>query len=158
MRCAVLHGIGGNFCAGYDLEELSGLKEEETANTLAAMMERGPMASELGKRAMVDANRMNFLIIRVGSHQDRFQQARHRRRQRLGSGGRDGAGTNVRPQGHGKDTHTEKESLLSLGWLHSKIRLIQEESARMGVLCRRFGVPLIDGGTVRLPELIGLSR
>ena len=35
---------------------------------------------------------------------------------------------------------------------------IVEESARMGVLCRRFGVPLIDGGTVRLPELIGLSR
>lgn len=28
----------------------------------------------------------------------------------------------------------------------------------MGVFCRRFGVPLIDGGTVRLPPLIGLSR
>ena len=28
----------------------------------------------------------------------------------------------------------------------------------MGILNRRFGVPLIDGGTVRLPELIGLSR
>ena len=26
------------------------------------------------------------------------------------------------------------------------------------VLCSRFGVPLIDGGTVRLPKLIGLSR
>ena len=26
------------------------------------------------------------------------------------------------------------------------------------VLCKRFGVPLIDGGTVRLPKLIGLSR
>jgi len=26
------------------------------------------------------------------------------------------------------------------------------------VFCRRFGVPLIDGGTVRLPRLIGLSR
>ena len=26
------------------------------------------------------------------------------------------------------------------------------------VLCTRFGVPLIDGGTVRLPKLIGLSR
>lgn len=35
---------------------------------------------------------------------------------------------------------------------------VVEESARLGVLCRRFGVPLIDGGTVRLPELIGLSR
>ena len=30
--------------------------------------------------------------------------------------------------------------------------------AKLGVLCRRRGVPLIDGGTVRLPALIGLSR
>ena len=37
------------------------------------------------------------------------------------------------------------------------IRVV-DENARLGVLCRRFGVPLIDGGTVRLPELIGLSR
>jgi enoyl-CoA hydratase len=35
---------------------------------------------------------------------------------------------------------------------------IVEASAVMGVFCRRFGVPLIDGGTVRLPRLIGLSR
>ena len=28
----------------------------------------------------------------------------------------------------------------------------------MGVFCRRWGVPLIDGGTIRLPRLIGLSR
>jgi enoyl-CoA hydratase len=35
---------------------------------------------------------------------------------------------------------------------------IAEESAVFGVFCRRWGVPLIDGGTVRLPRLIGLSR
>ncbi|XP_014668624.1 PREDICTED: probable enoyl-CoA hydratase, mitochondrial [Priapulus caudatus] len=35
---------------------------------------------------------------------------------------------------------------------------VVEESAIMGVYCRRFGVPLIDGGTVRLPAIIGLSR
>jgi enoyl-CoA hydratase len=35
---------------------------------------------------------------------------------------------------------------------------IVEKSAVFGVFCRRFGVPLIDGGTVRLPRLIGLSR
>jgi enoyl-CoA hydratase len=33
-----------------------------------------------------------------------------------------------------------------------------EQSAVFGIFCRRFGVPLIDGGTVRLPRLIGLSR
>lgn len=35
---------------------------------------------------------------------------------------------------------------------------VLERSAVLGVFCRRFGVPLIDGGTVRLPRLIGLSR
>ncbi len=35
---------------------------------------------------------------------------------------------------------------------------IAEEDATLGVFCRRFGVPLIDGGTIRLPRLIGLSR
>ena len=35
---------------------------------------------------------------------------------------------------------------------------VAEESAVFGVYCRRWGVPLIDGGTVRLPRLIGRSR
>src|SRR6516225_1442179 len=35
---------------------------------------------------------------------------------------------------------------------------VMEEDAIMGVFCRRWGVPLIDGGTVRLPRLIGQSR
>ncbi len=35
---------------------------------------------------------------------------------------------------------------------------VASESAVFGVLCRRWGVPLIDGGTVRLPRIIGLSR
>ncbi|MCB1980035.1 MAG: enoyl-CoA hydratase, partial [Burkholderiaceae bacterium] len=35
---------------------------------------------------------------------------------------------------------------------------VMESDAYMGVYCRRFGVPLIDGGTVRLPRLIGLGR
>src|SRR5262245_66175572 len=35
---------------------------------------------------------------------------------------------------------------------------VVEESAVLGVFCRRFGVPLIDGGTVRLPRIVGLGR
>lgn len=35
---------------------------------------------------------------------------------------------------------------------------VMEEDAYFGVYCRRFGVPLIDGGTVRLPRLIGLGH
>src|SRR4029079_11583954 len=32
---------------------------------------------------------------------------------------------------------------------------VVEEDAIMGVFCRRWGVPLIDGGTVRLPLIVG---
>ena len=35
---------------------------------------------------------------------------------------------------------------------------VASETAVFGVFCRRWGVPLIDGGTVRLPRLLGLSR
>ncbi len=35
---------------------------------------------------------------------------------------------------------------------------VVERDAIMGVFCRRFGVPLIDGGTARLPRVVGLSR
>lgn len=35
---------------------------------------------------------------------------------------------------------------------------IAEEDAVLGVFCRRWGVPLIDGGTIRLPRIIGLGR
>ena len=35
---------------------------------------------------------------------------------------------------------------------------VMEEDAVLGIFCRRWGVPLVDGGTVRLPRLIGLSR
>ena len=46
------------------------------------------------------------------------------------------------------------------GWelaLWCDLRVV-ERSAIMGVFCRRWGVPLIDGGTLRLPRLIGHSR
>lgn len=35
---------------------------------------------------------------------------------------------------------------------------VADPTAQLGVFCRRFGVPLVDGGTVRLPRLIGESR
>jgi len=35
---------------------------------------------------------------------------------------------------------------------------VMEQSAYMGVYCRRWGVPLIDGGTVRLPRIVGHGR
>jgi enoyl-CoA hydratase len=35
---------------------------------------------------------------------------------------------------------------------------VVESDAVLGVFCRRWGVPLIDGGTVRLPQIVGLGR
>jgi enoyl-CoA hydratase len=35
---------------------------------------------------------------------------------------------------------------------------VMEEDAYFGVYCRRWGIPLIDGGTVRLPRLVGQGR
>jgi enoyl-CoA hydratase len=35
---------------------------------------------------------------------------------------------------------------------------VAEEDATFGVFCRRWGVPLIDGGTVRLPRVVGMGR
>ena len=35
---------------------------------------------------------------------------------------------------------------------------VMEETAYFGVYCRRWGVPLLDGGTVRLPRIVGRGR
>ncbi len=35
---------------------------------------------------------------------------------------------------------------------------VAESSAVFGVFCRRWGVPLVDGGTVRLPRVVGMGR
>ena len=44
INCAVLHGVGGNFCAGYDLSELASLEDDNIANMIANLMiDRGPM-------------------------------------------------------------------------------------------------------------------
>ena len=43
MNCAVLHGLGGNFCAGYDLEELSELEDDISNKIAEIIMDQGPM-------------------------------------------------------------------------------------------------------------------
>jgi len=35
---------------------------------------------------------------------------------------------------------------------------VVDQDAVFGVFCRRWGVPLVDGGTVRLPQMVGLGR
>ncbi|KAI1293552.1 3-hydroxypropionyl-coenzyme A dehydratase [Halotydeus destructor] len=107
VHVGILHGSGGNFCAGFDLKELSSFKGTEEARAVKkAPMGPSHMLVEKPLIAAIDGYAV--------------------------AGG------------------------LELA-LFCDMRVV-EETAFMGVYCRRFGVPLIDGGTVRLPALIGLSR
>lgn len=45
MKVAVLHGIGGSFCAGYDLSELSKSDQEGVEVDIGTIIKRGPMVS-----------------------------------------------------------------------------------------------------------------
>ncbi|XP_076629230.1 short-chain-enoyl-CoA hydratase [Colletes latitarsis] len=103
----VLHGIGGNFCGGYDLKEIAkydGTNEE-------TLPQFGPLADkiELIKKPLVAA--ISGYAIGIG-----FELA-----------------------------------------LMCDIR-IMEDSAVLGFFNRRFGIPILCGGTVRLPALIGYGR
>ena len=103
---AVLHGEGGVFCAGADLQEVGGPAGNRVAPDGDGPM--GPTRMRLGKP----------VIAAVAGH--------------AVAGGLE----------------------LAL-WCDLRVA---EESAVFGVYCRRWGVPLIDGGTVRLPRLVGLGR
>ncbi|KAA2254298.1 crotonase/enoyl-CoA hydratase family protein [Solihabitans fulvus] len=132
---AVLHGDGGTFCAGADLKALG--------------TERGNEVADVGGADSASGS---------GSGSDT---------------GTDGTGT-----GTGGDTEHDGPmgpTRLRLGkpviaaiaghavagglelalWCDLRVA---EEDAVLGVFCRRWGVPLIDGGTFRLPRLIGVSR
>ncbi|SOD71681.1 enoyl-CoA hydratase [Jatrophihabitans sp. GAS493] len=103
---AVLHGIGGNFCAGADLKAVS----TENVNRVAADGDApmGLARLRLGKPVIAAIN--GYAV----------------------AGG------------------------LELA-LWADLR-VADDDAVLGVFCRRWGVPLVDGGTVNLPRLIGLSR
>ncbi|XP_053322540.1 enoyl-CoA hydratase EchA19-like isoform X2 [Spea bombifrons] len=110
LTAAVLHGIGGNFCAGFDLKVVASGSE---SLRIEPDVTKGP--------GPMGPSRMQFskpVIASVSGY--------------AVAGG------------------------LELALL-ADLRVV-EKSAILGVFCRRFGVPLIDGGTVRLPKLIGLSR
>jgi enoyl-CoA hydratase len=107
LSIAILGGVGGHFCAGYDLKE--------AANGLEAIgydpTGHGPMGpTRLTLTKPVIAAIDGFAV----------------------AGG------------------------LELA-IWCDLRIV-EEDATFGVFCRRWGVPLVDGGTVRLPRLIGQSR
>jgi enoyl-CoA hydratase len=103
---AVLHGVGGTFCAGADLMAAGTPEGNRLGDEGDGPM--GPTRAQLSKP----------VIAAIAGH--------------AVAGGLE----------------------LAL-WCDLRVA---DETAVFGVFCRRWGVPLIDGGTVRLPRLIGLSR
>ncbi|MEQ9393631.1 crotonase/enoyl-CoA hydratase family protein [Haliea sp.] len=109
LRVAVLHGAGGNFCAGADLGAMSdpALRNEvEAEGTGPGPM--GPSRMQLSKPVIAAV------------------------------------------EGYAVAGGLELALLCDLR--------VAAESAVFGVFCRRWGVPLIDGGTVRLPRVVGQGR
>lgn len=103
----VLHGIGGNFCSGFDLQEIAntGDGKEDSLPQFGALASR----NELTSKPLVAS--LNGYAVGVG-----FELA-----------------------------------------LMCDIRVI-EENAVLGFLNRRFGIPILCGGTVRLPAMIGYAK
>lgn len=113
-KLCVFTGAGGNFCAGFDLQTLSGSSAtpfQGLSNLHSDMSKPGPMGLTRLSRSKP--------VIEV------------------------------------MDGNCRAGGLELACW--SSLRIV-EENAQLGVTCRLRGVPLIDGGTIRLPALIGLSR
>ena len=128
-RVAVFHGAHGHFCAGWDLQ--AGAR----------------MAQQLESATVNPFGALEFLP-------DEY-----------GAGAKVSAGP-AGPMGPSR-LMLSKPVIAAIGgaavaggmelalWCDMRV---MEADAYFGVFCRRFGVPLIDGGTVRLPRLIGMGH
>lgn len=109
LRVAVLHGVGGHFCAGADLA------------AVADPALRNELDPQGGAHAPMGPTRMALskpLIAAI--------------------------------EGYAVAGGLELALLADLR--------VADADATLGVFCRRWGVPLIDGGTVRLPRIVGMGR
>ena len=132
-RVAVFHGAHGHFCAGWDLH---------------AGARMAGAAAQAGPGVLVDLD---------------FDPAQVRARDQGGSSGPLGP---LGPMGPSRLLLSKPVIAAVSGaavaggmelalWCDMRV---MEADAYFGVYCRRFGVPLIDGGTVRLPRLIGMGH
>jgi enoyl-CoA hydratase len=108
MRVAVLHGIGGTFCAGADLKQIGSGNGNRVEIDMSLDGPLGPTRMLLDKPVIAAVE--GYAV----------------------AGGLE----------------------LAL-WCDLRVAAVD---AVFGVYCRRWGVPLVDGGTVRLPRLIGHSH
>ena len=133
----VLYGAGGTFCAGADLKAVSVMGESELAadggsraNPVTQVLPYSPSPSD-PNRLLPTAHTADIGPMGIS----RLELTKP---------------VIAAIAGHAVAGGLELACLCDLR--------VAEEDAVFGVFCRRFGVPLIDGGTVRLPRLIGQSR
>jgi enoyl-CoA hydratase len=135
-RVAVFHGAHGHFCAGWDLQAGARLAHEPGAGGVLQNLDFTPAAMQ---RASKDAAPL------------------------AGPGNATGP---IGPMGPtrlllSKPVIAAVSGAAVAGGMELALwcdMRVVEEDAYFGVYCRRFGVPLIDGGTVRLPRLVGMGH
>jgi len=135
VRVVVLYGAGGSFCAGADLAALS-RASVESVDENPATSASNPLQPVQPYPVANDDGAMHAHVSDMGPMGlSRLQL--------------------TKPVIAAIAGHAVAGGLELACW--ADLRVV-EEGATFGVFCRRFGVPLIDGGTVRLPRLIGHSR
>lgn len=128
QKIGILYGAGGTFCAGFDLHEVA------KASTSAGQGSDEGGTQYKGPRFKVEADGVQ------GRNAGPIGPSRLQVRKPLISA----------VAGYAVAGGLELSLIADLR--------VAEENAIFGVFCRRFGVPLIDGGTVRLQAIIGLGR
>ena len=140
-RVAVFHGANGHFCAGWDLQAGAAMlaQSHDDGQAEAGQAGAGPAEAGLGAAGQSVLTNLPF------TPQDT---------------------TALGPMGPSRLLLSKPVIAAVSGaavaggmelalWCDMRV---MEQDAYFGVYCRRFGVPLIDGGTVRLPRLIGMGH
>jgi enoyl-CoA hydratase len=132
---AVFHGANGTFCAGADLKALAATAEADPDGGPATGAASGDAARSNRLKDPTVAPDFDPLDPNGPMGPSRFLLSK--------------------PVIAAVAGHAVAGGLELALWCDMRV---VEEDAVFGVFCRRWGVPLIDGGTVRLPRLIGQSR
>ena len=127
-KIAVFHGAHGHFCAGWDLKAGARMARDEGGPGVLTNLDFEPLAG-----AQLEAAPASAPLGPMGPSRLLLSKP-------------------VIAAVSGAAVAGGMELAL---WCDMRV---MEEDAYFGVFCRRFGVPLIDGGTVRLPRLIGMGH
>lgn len=127
-KVAVFHGAHGHFCAGWDLKAGARMARDEGGPGVLTNLDFEPLAG-----AQLEAAPASAPLGPMGPSRLLLSKP-------------------VIAAVSGAAVAGGMELAL---WCDMRV---MEEDAYFGVFCRRFGVPLIDGGTVRLPRLIGMGH